>query len=222
MPQSVICAQVWPGKATCVGILERSSSPMISKHAPNSKQAHELRNLPLDIVFLIHDPNQRLGAHGSSEVKSHPFFNGVNWDTLAMQKSRSFENSYIPENPRTPKPLTFSKNRLRGAKNRSNLSPVAKKKFLKKQFFFSKTLRMGKFFFLPICTSLYNIYLKANFNYYERFEESRSRFFERNNGLGDIGNWGSSRVAFIPRPDGIDDTRSGGQNWKVGVALDEA
>ncbi|CAI9284193.1 unnamed protein product [Lactuca saligna] len=36
--------------------------------------------------FLIHDPNQRLGAHGSSEVKSHPFFNGVNWDTLAMQK----------------------------------------------------------------------------------------------------------------------------------------
>ncbi|KAL4568087.1 hypothetical protein LXL04_023688 [Taraxacum kok-saghyz] len=38
-------------------------------------------------------------------------------------KSRSFENSYIPENPRTPKPLTFSKNRLRGAKNRSNTSP---------------------------------------------------------------------------------------------------
>ncbi|XP_023746706.1 probable serine/threonine protein kinase IRE4 isoform X2 [Lactuca sativa] len=36
--------------------------------------------------FLIHDPNQRLGAHGSSEVKAHPFFNGVNWDTLAMQK----------------------------------------------------------------------------------------------------------------------------------------
>ncbi|KAL8216109.1 hypothetical protein R6Q57_022946 [Mikania cordata] len=36
--------------------------------------------------FLIHDPNQRLGAHGSSEVKAHPFFNGVNWDTLSMQK----------------------------------------------------------------------------------------------------------------------------------------
>ncbi|KAL4581020.1 hypothetical protein LXL04_017226 [Taraxacum kok-saghyz] len=27
----------------------------------------------------------------------------------------SFENSYIPENPRTPKPLTFSKNRLQEA-----------------------------------------------------------------------------------------------------------
>ncbi|KAK9080298.1 hypothetical protein SSX86_000056 [Deinandra increscens subsp. villosa] len=36
--------------------------------------------------FLIHDPNQRLGVHGSSEVKAHPFFKGVNWDTLSMQK----------------------------------------------------------------------------------------------------------------------------------------
>ncbi|KAL4576975.1 hypothetical protein LXL04_013076 [Taraxacum kok-saghyz] len=32
------------------------------------------------------------------------------------RQSRSFKNSYIPENPRTPKPLTFSKNRLRGLK----------------------------------------------------------------------------------------------------------
>lgn len=36
--------------------------------------------------FLDHDPNHRLGAHGSAEVKSHPFFKGINWDTLAMQK----------------------------------------------------------------------------------------------------------------------------------------
>ncbi|KAI7734201.1 hypothetical protein M8C21_003402 [Ambrosia artemisiifolia] len=36
--------------------------------------------------FLNHDPNQRLGAHGSSEVKAHRFFKGVNWDTLSMQK----------------------------------------------------------------------------------------------------------------------------------------
>ncbi|KAL4556975.1 hypothetical protein LXL04_035145 [Taraxacum kok-saghyz] len=32
----------------------------------------------------------------------------------SISESRSFENSYIPENPRTPKPLTFSKNRLQG------------------------------------------------------------------------------------------------------------
>ncbi|KAL4575903.1 hypothetical protein LXL04_011990 [Taraxacum kok-saghyz] len=87
----------------------------------------------------------------------------------------SFENSYISENPRTHKPLTFSKNRLRGAKNRSNISPVAKKFFRKNDFFFPKTLHMCKLFFCA---------------YVHRF---RSRFFERNNGLGDIGNWGSSR-----------------------------
>ncbi|XVE94740.1 hypothetical protein REPUB_Repub02eG0035200 [Reevesia pubescens] len=37
--------------------------------------------------FLIHDPNQRLGANGSAEVKAHAFFNGVNWDSLALQKA---------------------------------------------------------------------------------------------------------------------------------------
>ncbi|XP_058069080.1 probable serine/threonine protein kinase IRE4 isoform X2 [Magnolia sinica] len=37
--------------------------------------------------FLIHDPDQRLGANGASEVKGHPFFKGINWDTLALQKA---------------------------------------------------------------------------------------------------------------------------------------
>ncbi|KAL4556509.1 hypothetical protein LXL04_039165 [Taraxacum kok-saghyz] len=32
--------------------------------------------------------------------------------------------------------------------------------------------------------------ISANFNDYKRFEEYGSRFFERNNGLGDIENWG--------------------------------
>ncbi|KAL4563095.1 hypothetical protein LXL04_027127 [Taraxacum kok-saghyz] len=136
---------------------------------------------------------------------------------LAIFKSRSFENSYIPENPRTSKPLTFSKNRLRETKNRSNLRPVAKFFFRKNNFFFSKTLHMCKkkkkncayVYVLRFCfknvqipenflkifyRSLYNTYLKANFNDSKRFEESRSRFFERNNSLGDIGNWRSSRT----------------------------
>ncbi|KAL4568903.1 hypothetical protein LXL04_024521 [Taraxacum kok-saghyz] len=51
-------------------------------------------------------------------------------------KLGSFENSYIPENPRTPKQLTFSKNRIREAKYRSNTSPVAKNNFRKNNFFF--------------------------------------------------------------------------------------
>ncbi|KAL4560279.1 hypothetical protein LXL04_032429 [Taraxacum kok-saghyz] len=128
-----------------------------------------------------------------------------------------FENSYISENSRTLKPLTFSKNRLRRTKNRSNTSPVAKK-FPKKQLFFFKNFAYVQkkkfrayvyvliFCFknaqIPeICTyakikKKYRFFSKkisANFNDSKRFEESRSRFFEMNNGLGDIGNWGSSR-----------------------------
>ncbi|KAL4592482.1 hypothetical protein LXL04_005479 [Taraxacum kok-saghyz] len=69
-----------------------------------------------------------------------------------LSQSRSFENSYIPENPRTPKPLTFSKNRLRGAKNRSNISSVAKKNFRKNDFFFQKLCICANFYFVHMCT----------------------------------------------------------------------
>ncbi|KAL4578402.1 hypothetical protein LXL04_014525 [Taraxacum kok-saghyz] len=72
------------------------------------------------------------------EMNKLKYDQGINRERERERVSRSFENSYIPENPRTPKPLTFSKNRLRGAKNRSNLRLVAKKKFRKNNFFFFK------------------------------------------------------------------------------------
>ncbi|KAA8542850.1 hypothetical protein F0562_024002 [Nyssa sinensis] len=37
--------------------------------------------------LLTEDPHQRLGASGASEVKQHPFFRDINWDTLARQKA---------------------------------------------------------------------------------------------------------------------------------------
>ncbi|VFQ87216.1 unnamed protein product [Cuscuta campestris] len=37
--------------------------------------------------LLTEDPNQRLGANGAAEVKEHPFFRNINWDTLARQKA---------------------------------------------------------------------------------------------------------------------------------------
>ncbi|KAL4571877.1 hypothetical protein LXL04_018644 [Taraxacum kok-saghyz] len=186
-------------------------------------------------------------------------------------ESRSFENSYIPENPRTPKPLTFSKNRLRGAKNRSNISPVAKKNFRKNNFFFPKTLHICKkkirayvrllrfcfknaqipeIFLKFVYRSLYTTYLKgfvkknlkknakkknciyakvekkisffrkkfsANFIHSKRFGGFRSRFFERNNGLGDIGNWRSSRMLVQMRT--IIEIENGGN--KYGQHLDD-
>ncbi|XP_057482092.1 probable serine/threonine protein kinase IRE isoform X1 [Actinidia eriantha] len=36
--------------------------------------------------LLIENPVQRLGATGANEVKQHPFFKDINWDTLARQK----------------------------------------------------------------------------------------------------------------------------------------
>ncbi|KAJ2360635.1 rim15, signal transduction response regulator, partial [Coemansia sp. RSA 2607] len=32
--------------------------------------------------LLCRDPRRRLGAGGAAEVKSHPFFHGINWSTL--------------------------------------------------------------------------------------------------------------------------------------------
>ncbi|KAL4590231.1 hypothetical protein LXL04_003157 [Taraxacum kok-saghyz] len=81
-------------------------------------------------------------------------------ETLSWISNR---NSYILENPRTHKPLTFSKNRLREAKNRSNTSPFLKKKIVFSEIFFATGL------------------------VFERFLAPRSRFFEKVNGLGVLG-----------------------------------
>ncbi|KAG2535798.1 probable serine/threonine protein kinase IREH1 [Panicum virgatum] len=52
--------------------------------------------------LLTEDPHQRLGANGASEVKRHPFFKDISWDTLARQKAAfvpssdsAFDTSYF-------------------------------------------------------------------------------------------------------------------------------
>ncbi|KAL9170044.1 hypothetical protein ABFS82_04G118100 [Erythranthe guttata] len=47
-----------------------------------SLEAHDLIDR-----LLTEDPDQRLGAVGAKEVKQHPFFRDINWDTLARQKA---------------------------------------------------------------------------------------------------------------------------------------
>ncbi|XP_051142972.1 probable serine/threonine protein kinase IRE isoform X2 [Andrographis paniculata] len=47
-----------------------------------SYEAYDLIN-----KLLNENPVQRLGATGAGEVKSHPFFKDINWDTLARQKA---------------------------------------------------------------------------------------------------------------------------------------
>ncbi|KAL6909483.1 hypothetical protein ACP4OV_001764 [Aristida adscensionis] len=62
-----------------------------------SFEAHDLID-----KLLTEDPHQRLGANGASEVKQHPFFKDISWDTLARQKAAfvpssdsAFDTSYF-------------------------------------------------------------------------------------------------------------------------------
>jgi serine/threonine protein kinase len=43
----------------------------------------------LDLLrkLLSYDPKQRLGYNGADEVKWHPFFDGIDWDTLLTEKA---------------------------------------------------------------------------------------------------------------------------------------
>ncbi|KAE8786962.1 putative serine/threonine protein kinase IREH1 [Hordeum vulgare] len=68
-------------------------------HVPE-EMSFEARDL-ID-KFLTEDPHQRLGSDGASEVKQHPFFKDVSWDTIARQKAAfvpssdsAFDTSYF-------------------------------------------------------------------------------------------------------------------------------
>ncbi|CED84013.1 agc protein kinase [Phaffia rhodozyma] len=42
--------------------------------------------------LMCTDPDQRLGAHGADEIKRHPFFDDINWDTISSE-----EGCFIPQ-----------------------------------------------------------------------------------------------------------------------------
>lgn len=44
--------------------------------------------------LLCRDPKKRLGTHGVEEIKSHPFFNGVDWATLM---DKPMDNVFLPK-----------------------------------------------------------------------------------------------------------------------------
>ncbi|CAA0811268.1 Probable serine/threonine protein kinase IREH1 [Striga hermonthica] len=62
---------------------------ILNRKIPWPRVPEEMSPEAYDLIdrLLTEDPNQRLGAVGASEVKQHPFFRDINWDTLARQKA---------------------------------------------------------------------------------------------------------------------------------------
>ncbi|KAL3512153.1 hypothetical protein ACH5RR_024870 [Cinchona calisaya] len=62
---------------------------ILNRNIPWPRFPEEMSPEAQDLIdrLLTEDPNQRLGARGASEVKQHPFFRDINWDTLARQKA---------------------------------------------------------------------------------------------------------------------------------------
>ncbi|KAL6494991.1 hypothetical protein OROGR_030910 [Orobanche gracilis] len=62
---------------------------ILNRKIPWPRVPDEMSHESHDLIdrLLTEDPTQRLGAAGASEVKQHPFFRDINWDTLARQKA---------------------------------------------------------------------------------------------------------------------------------------
>jgi serine/threonine-protein kinase RIM15 len=50
--------------------------------------------------LLCPDVPSRIGSNGVQEIKSHPFFNGIQWDTLLQQKPPFVPKPYDPADTR--------------------------------------------------------------------------------------------------------------------------
>ena len=44
--------------------------------------------------LLAPNPADRLGCNGAANIKAHPWFEGINWDTLYSQ---SMEDVFVPK-----------------------------------------------------------------------------------------------------------------------------
>ena len=61
---------------TCKKILDWKNSLNIRPEANISKEAEDI------VRKLITDPENRLGVNGADEIKSHPFFKGIDWNHI--------------------------------------------------------------------------------------------------------------------------------------------
>ncbi|KAM9985256.1 hypothetical protein ACTFIZ_008773 [Dictyostelium cf. discoideum] len=116
----VIIFEMLSGETPFVG----DSQPMIFK---NIIQPTNKINFPtyfseaaIDLIqkLLQVDPLKRLGANGAEEVKSHPFFNGINWGKIYSPESLSFkpkiqnayDSGYFIQRKNEKKPISSENN----------------------------------------------------------------------------------------------------------------
>ncbi|XP_051119248.1 probable serine/threonine protein kinase IREH1 [Andrographis paniculata] len=71
---------------------------ILNRKIPWPRVPDEMSLEAFDLIdrLLTEDPSQRLGAGGAPEVKQHPFFRDINWDTLARQKAAFVPSSEGP------------------------------------------------------------------------------------------------------------------------------
>ena len=72
---------------TCKKILDWKNTLNIRPEANISKEAEDI------LRKLINDPESRLGTNGADEIKSHPFFKGIDWNHI----KETLVPPFIPE-----------------------------------------------------------------------------------------------------------------------------
>jgi len=80
----------------CYKVLNWKKYLKIPSKTKISREAEDL------IMKLINNSNERLGLRGSEEIKSHPFFKGLDWDNIRNTKApfipnlkNDYDNSYF-------------------------------------------------------------------------------------------------------------------------------
>ncbi len=72
---------------TCKKILDWKNTLNIRPEANISREAEDI------LRKLINDPESRLGSNGADEIKSHPFFKGIDWNRI----KETLTPPFIPE-----------------------------------------------------------------------------------------------------------------------------
>uniref|UniRef100_A0A7I4FUW0 non-specific serine/threonine protein kinase n=1 Tax=Physcomitrium patens TaxID=3218 RepID=A0A7I4FUW0_PHYPA len=92
---------------------------ILNRHIPWPAVPEYMSHEAQDLIdkLLTEDPNERLGAKGAAEVKAHPFFKDINWDTLARQKA-----AFIPS-PDGAHDTSYFASRYAWNSNEGNFEP---------------------------------------------------------------------------------------------------